>query len=53
MSTYLILLPRGEDSVEVEADFYGQDGNDFVFTSDGREVRRVSIFDVSSISKAR
>jgi hypothetical protein len=52
MSIYLIVLLRGEGSIEVEADFYGQDGVDFVFTWRGEEVRRVPVSDVASISKA-
>jgi hypothetical protein len=52
MSSYLSVLLRGQGSIEVEADVYGQDGDDFVFTWRGKEVRRVPKSDVASISKA-
>jgi hypothetical protein len=53
MSVYLIVLLRAQGSIEVEADNYAQDGTDFVFTSRGKEVRRVPMSDVASISKAK
>lgn len=52
MSSYLIVLLRGQGSIEVEADSYEQAGDEFVFTWRGREVRRVPKSDVASISKA-
>jgi hypothetical protein len=52
MNSYLIVLLRGQGSIEVEADFYGQDGDDFVFTRRGEEVQRISKVDIASISKA-
>jgi hypothetical protein len=52
MSTYLIVLLRGQGSIEIEADFYSQDGDEFVFTERGKEVRRVPKLDIASISKA-
>lgn len=53
MSAYLVILLGGEGSFEVEADFYGQDRDDFVFTCEGREVRRIPMFEVGSISKEK
>jgi len=54
MSTYLISMPREEGvPIEIEADFYGQEGDDFVFTADGIEVRRVPMSEVGSITKCR
>ena len=52
MSAYLVIL-RDKGSFEVEADFYGQDRDDFVFSSNGQEVRRVPMFEVRSISKEK
>ena len=52
MSSYLILLLRGQGSIEIEADSYEQDADDFVFTWRGQEVQRVPKSDIASISKA-
>jgi len=52
MSSYMIVLIAGE-SIEVEADFYGDDGDDLVFTSGGEEVRRVPAASVVSVSRVK
>jgi hypothetical protein len=52
MNTYLVNFLTGP-SEEVDADFYEADGPDWSFMTAEREVLRVAIADVASISKAR
>ncbi len=52
MNSYLISLHSGE-SIELEADSYERDGDELVFTSYGREVRRIPASEVASVSKAK
>jgi hypothetical protein len=52
VSWYLVLLHSGE-SVEIEADYYGKDGEDLLFTRDQKEVKRIPVLSVASVSKAK
>jgi hypothetical protein len=52
VNVYTILRTSGAHE-DAEADFYEAEGNEYVFYAADVEVYRVSIAEVSSVSKAR
>jgi hypothetical protein len=52
MNTYLIMDAEGQP-LEIEADFYERDGEDWVFITGAVEVLRIPTAGTIGISKAR
>ena len=50
MNSYLVNFASGT-SVEIDADSYEREGNDWVFTAAGREVLRAGVEEVAAITK--